>query len=289
VPLVFACIVPHGHLIPQLSSKTDLRRFRVTREAMRRLARDITAARPHTIVVATPHNLRLLGTIGVVTAANASGALVSGGHGFALTRLARGRRRVQLHARCDVGFAKTLLAAAAARGLPVVGANYGTADGPVSDMPMDWGTLVPLWFFLKETKLSARVVIVTPSREIPLRQNVGFGEVVADVAARDHRRIVFVASADHAHAHKKSGPYGFSTAAAEYDARMVRAIEANHLDAVLGLRPRLVERAKPDSLWQVAMLAGIVERLGLRGELYSYEVPAYYGMICAAYREGPAT
>jgi aromatic ring-opening dioxygenase LigB subunit len=53
---------------------------------------------------------------------------------------------------------------------------------------------------------------------------------------------------------------------------------------VLRLGPRLIERAKPDSLWQVAMLAGIVERLGLRGELYSYEVPAYYGMICAAYK-----
>lgn len=284
MPLVFACIAPHGHLIPPLSSKADLRRFRVTREAMRRLARDIAAVRPQTIVVATPHNLRLLGTIGVVTAANSSGALVSGAHGFALTRLARGRRRVQLHARCDVPFAKTLLATAAARGLPVVGANYGTADGPVSDMPMDWGALVPLWFFLKETKLSARVVLVTPSRELPLRQNVQFGEVLAGVAERDHRRIVFVASADHAHAHKKSGPYGFSAAAAEYDAAMVRAITGGRLDAVLRLGPRLIERAKPDSLWQVAMLAGIVERLGLRGELYSYEVPAYYGMICAAYK-----
>ncbi|MGH2348258.1 MAG: hypothetical protein ACRDFT_02185 [bacterium] len=284
MPLVYACVAPHGHVIPQLSSPADLRRFRVTRQAMRRLARDVKAARPDTIVVATPHNLRLRGQIGVVTAAHTSGYLVSGASGFALTRLARGRTRVQLHVESDVAFANALLNAAAARRLPVIGANYGTAEGPVSDMPMDWGTMVPLWFLLKETRLPARVVVVTPSREIPLRQNVRFGEVIADVATRDRRRIVFVASADHAHAHKPSGPYGFSPAAAQYDAQMVKAIESGDLDAVLRLSPRLVDRAKPDSLWQVAMLAGVTRRLGLRGELYSYEVPAYYGMICAAFR-----
>lgn len=283
MPLVYACIAPHGHLIPQLSSAADLRRFRVTREAMRRIGREIRAVRPHVIIVATPHNLRLDGAIGVVTAANTSGYLVSGGYGFALTRLARGSRRVQLHASCDVGLARALVVGGKARRLPVVAANYGTASGRVSDMPMDWGTLVPLWFFLKEPKLTAKVVVVTPSREIPLRENAVFGEVIADAAAKDRRRIVFVASADHAHAHKKSGPYGFSPAAARYDALMVRAIAEDDLDALFRFSQGLVERAKPDSLWQVAMLAGIVRRLGLQGRLYSYEVPAYYGMICAAY------
>lgn len=284
MPLVYACIAPHGHLIPQLSSAVDLRRYRATREAMRRIGREIKALRPHVIIVATPHNLRLAGAIGVITAANTSGYLVSGGSGFALTRLARGTRRVQLHAACDVDLAKALVARARVRRLPVVAANYGTVSGKVSDMPMDWGTLVPLWFFLKEPKLAAKVVVVTPSREIPLRQNAAFGEIIAQVATKDRRRIVFVASADHAHAHKKSGPYGFSQAAAQYDAQMVRAIAEDDLDAVFRFSTRLVDRAKPDSLWQVAMLAGIVQRLRFRGALYSYEVPAYYGMICAAYR-----
>lgn len=283
MPVVYACIAPHGHLIPQLSTPADLRRFRATREAMQRIGREIKAVRPHVIIVATPHNLRLDGAIGVITAANTSGYLVSGGSGFALTRLARGSRRVQLYAACDVDLAKALVTRARARRLPVVAANYGTVSGKVSDMPMDWGTLVPLWFFLKEPRVAAKVVIVTPSREIPLRQNAAFGEVIAEVAGRDRRRIVFVASADHAHAHKKSGPYGFSPAAARYDAQMVRAIAERDLGAVFRFSPRLVDRAKPDSLWQVAMLEGMVRRLGLRGELYSYEVPAYYGMICAAY------
>jgi len=28
----------------------------------------------------------------------------------------------------------------------------------------------------------------------------------------------------------------------------------------------------------------VAERLGMRAELFSYDVPAYYGMICAALR-----
>jgi hypothetical protein len=31
-------------------------------------------------------------------------------------------------------------------------------------------------------------------------------------------------------------------------------------------------------------MAGMAERVKLRPELYSYEVPAYCGMICAAFR-----
>ena len=95
---------------------------------------------------------------------------------------------------------------------------------------------------------------------------------------------MFVASADHAHAHKKSGPYGYSPAAAKYDALMVDTIQRGDLRSLLRIDMNLVQRAKPDSLWQLVMLAGIAERLKLRPELYSYEVPAYYGMICAAFR-----
>lgn len=246
---------------------------------MRRLAREIKATKPDTIVLATPHNLRLAGKIGVVTAENSSGTLST-----SLSASLRGAKRVRLRARCDVEFAKTLLAAAERRRLPVVGANYETAEGSVSNMPMDWGTLIPLWFFLKETRVRARIVIVTPSREIPLQQNVRLGEVIAQVAERARRRVVFVASADQAHAHKASGPYSFSRAAAKYDALVVKAILEDKFQSVVRIGPALVHAAKPDSLWQMAVLAGVAKRLRMRPELYSYQVPTYYGMICAAFR-----
>ncbi len=222
-------------------------------------------------MVATPHNLRLFGKIGVVIAENSAG------------RLRESRREVSLQAHCDVKFAVRLLRMASRAGLPVVGANYGTAEGPSSEMPMDWGTLVPLWFFLKENHLKSEIVIVTPSRVIPLERNFEFGIVLGDLAEREEKRIVFVASADQAHAHKKDGPYGFSPRASVYDRLVVEAVGRNRLKSILDFAPRLVREAKPDSLWQMAMLAGVLDRVEMKSRFHSYQLPTYYGMLSAGF------
>jgi aromatic ring-opening dioxygenase LigB subunit len=186
--------------------------------------------------------------------------------------------------KCNPSLAKELLAVGNRGKLPVVGVNYGTFEGSNSDMAMDWGTFVPLWFFMHRNRIKPKVVIVTPSREIPLEQNIAFGRTIADVIEKKRERVVFVASADQAHAHKKNGPYGFNKAAAEYDKFMVNAIETDDIDSIKELSSKFVEAAKPDSLWQIAMLAGVSERIPLVPHLYSYQVPTYFGMICAGFQ-----
>jgi len=268
--IAYCCIAPHGgEVIPQLARGRDLWRFGPTRLAMRQMAEKVRVVRPDTIVLATPHNLRLFEKIGVVISENSSGRVRSAG------------REVSLSAKCDVKFARELLRVASKAGLPVVGANYGTEGGATSNMQMDWGTLVPLWFFLKENRLKSKIVILTPSREIPLRRNFEFGRVVADLGKRASRRFVFVASADQAHSHKKDGPYGFSREASAYDRFVLGAIRENRLKSILNLKARFVEEAKPDGLWQMAMLAGVLDRVDMDPRLCSYQVPTYYGMICA--------
>jgi len=271
VPLVYACIAPHGgEIVPSLAgSKLSL--FAPTRRGMRGLARAMKDARPDTIVVATPHNLRLRKHIGVVVTQYSSG------------RLMEGKNEVKLRAECDLKFANKVIEAAEGRGLPVVAANYGALEGPASDLAMDWGTLIPLWFLLKGTGLKSKIVIVTPSRGIPLRQNYEFGRAVAKVARADKKRVAFIASADQAHAHKKTGPYGFDRRAAEYDRQVVEAIQRNRLEFLLAMDPGFVEGAKPDSLWQMTMLAGSLSVVPMDGELLSYQVPTYYGMLCASF------
>lgn len=64
---------------------------------------------------------------------------------------------------------------------------------------------------------------------------------------------------------------------------VLEAIKENSLSRILQLESRFVEDAKPDSLWQMAILAGIADRVKLKSQLLSYQVPTYYGMICAEY------
>src|SRR6184192_3621877 len=274
--LVYSCIAPHGgEIIPELASSSMLPRFEETRQAMRVLARRISRVRPHTIVLASPHNLRLLARIAVVTSENSSGQLKGSS-----------KRSVSLRelsiATCDREFAEKIVRESEAERLPVVGANYGTASGRRSDIPMDWGTLVPLWFVLKRVR--SKIVIVAPSREIPLRTNYRFGQLMGKLMSRDRKkRFVFIASADQAHAHSRSGPYGYSPAASRFDGLVVDAIQDNDLKRLLSLDSRLVERAKPDSLWQMTLLAGVTEVVPSQSQLLSYQVPSYYGMACAGF------
>ena len=267
MPLVYACIAPHGgEIVPSLAGR-KLRLFAPTRRGMRKLAAQMDEARPDTIVVASPHNLRLRKLIGVVLSENSSG------------KEPEGRRSISLGAKCDVELASKIVEASERVRLPVVGANYGTFEGPLSDLAMDWGTLIPSWFFLK----GRRLVVVTPSREIPLRENFDFGRVVAKVAEKTRRRIAFVASSDQAHAHKKEGPYGFSRQASVYDGLVVDAVRGGRLKSIMRFPHSLIDAAKPDSLWQMTMLAGVLEEAPMAGELFSYQVPTYFGMLCAGY------
>ena len=268
-----ACIAPHGgELIPTLAKRGE-KGFLKTRKAMRILARRIAMERPKTIVIASPHNLRLFKRIGIIVAENSTGSLKTSPS-----------RKVSVNASCNVELAWEILREAERMGLPVVGANYGTFEGPSSNVAMDWGTLVPLWFVLREQQVNARIVIVTPSREIPIHQNVRFGMGVAKVLeSKGSGRSVFIASADQAHAHSKSGPYGFSPAASKFDRLVVEAVKSGNLDRLTRLRPSFVDQAKPDSIWQIAMLSGILSRVDMRSRFLSYEMPSYFGMVCASF------
>jgi aromatic ring-opening dioxygenase LigB subunit len=272
MPVTFACIAPHGtEIIPELAGGM-LEAFVETRRGMEELAELMKQQQPETIVLATPHGLRLEANIGIVTSEFTEGMLEANG------------KQVRLRCQCERQFAKRILKNARKARLPVVGANYGTSEGSASCMPMDWGTLIPLWFFSEHGTNAPRVVIVTPSREIQLQNLVKFGRVIAETAEEYGKKVAFVASADQGHTHKADGPYGFNTAAKEYDDIVKHAVAENNLKTLLHLPSQFVENAKPDSLWQIAILQGILEKTLMNGRLISYEVPTYFGMLCAVYQ-----
>ena len=274
--LVYACIAPHGaEIIPQLAGDNP-EAFSETRRGMEEIAAEVRSRNIDTVVIATPHNVRLRRNIGVVITEFSEGTLKTESGS------------VQIRFNCDRVLAEGILQSAEKAKLPIVGVNYGTSEGEASCMPMDWGTLIPLWF-LGHQKNKTKIVIVTPSREIPLKDLVRFGDVIARVAQKSSARVAFVASADQAHAHRKKGSYGFHADAARFDKLVVDAVKEGNLGRLLSLDEQLVENAKPDSIWQIAILSGILEHVPMRGRLVSYEAPTYFGLLCAVYTTYPAS
>jgi aromatic ring-opening dioxygenase LigB subunit len=126
------------------------------------------------------------------------------------------------------------------------------------------------------------VVVVSPARDHAPADHVRAGQALAQVAAASGKRVAIIASADHGHAHRADGPYGYDPAAADYDARVAALVRANRLGDLLDFDPAFVAAAKADSFWQLLLLHGALGD-AWRAEFLSYEAPTYFGMLCAAF------
>jgi aromatic ring-opening dioxygenase LigB subunit len=251
--IVFAAIAPHGDPAFVEGSPTN--------DAMRELGRRHAAATPDATVVLTPHGVHVQGSFAVVVAGEIAGRI--------------DELEIELRRTIDRVLAEELLAALASDGIPAVGISYGSNDPELAEMPLDWGTQIPLEFMRGDEPL----VVVNPSRDRPLDEHVRVGEILAGVGSE--RRLAVIASADQGHRHNPDGPFGFHPAAAEYDDAVVEIVRAGDLRKVLELEP-VVEDAYADSLWQLAILAGALGE-SFDVELLSYEAPTYFGMLCAAF------
>jgi aromatic ring-opening dioxygenase LigB subunit len=233
--IVFAAIAPHGDVDGDAALKS----------AMEELGRRFDAAGAETAIVVTPHNVHVEGHFAVVTAGRIGAA------------------------ECDPQLAAAVIEAFRGAGLPVVGVSYGGNDAEQAEMPLDWGTEIPLSFVR-----ARHVVVVSPARDRPLEEHVRAGAALRTLPGRH----ALVASADHGHAHDADGPYGFDPAAAEYDALVQTIVR----DGPLDFEPlaALVDAAKADSLWQLLVLQGAVGE-DAAAELLAYAAPTYYGMLVA--------
>ncbi len=272
--LVFACIAPHGgEVIAELAGEAASSAA-TTRQAMEELGRRMSDAQPETVVVITPHGIRVTDAVCVMTTERAFGTLEGeGGHG-----------RVEIDMAVDTELGRRIAEhAAQVYSVPTVTAIYGATSGEGCFTPLDWGAVVPLWFLGAHWPTPPAILSITPSRTLTLQQLYDFGTALAEVAADMGRRVALVASADWGHAHTAGGPYGFDPASAEFDSMMQETMRADALDRLLTTDLDFAERAKVDGLWQTVMLAGALHRTPMRGQLLSYQAPSYFGMLVAAY------
>jgi aromatic ring-opening dioxygenase LigB subunit len=273
--LVFGAIAPHGGLaIAEACSPEERDLALATRAGMEELGRIFDAAQPDVVVVATPHNVHIANAFGVIVSSRVAGDLPGSDPSIALDLPT------------DAELAWAILDAFAEARLPATGVSFGANEPSTAMAPMDWGVLIPLWFMGGRHRPPIPLVVVTPSRDLPAETHVAAGAAIARAAERSDRRVAFIASADHGHAHLREGPYGYHKAAAEYDQLIATLVRTGKLEGLLEIPAEMVENAKADSWWQMLMLHGATG--GWQGRLISYEAPTYFGMLTAAYEPAAA-
>ncbi|MDQ6811875.1 MAG: extradiol ring-cleavage dioxygenase [Actinomycetota bacterium] len=268
--LVFAAIAPHGGLAIAEACTPDERALAVsTRAGMEELGRLFAGAHPEAVVVATPHSVHIANAMGVLVAGRVAG------------RLAGAPPSISLDVPAAIDLSILVLESLVSAGVPAVGVSFGSNDPATSVAPMDWGVLIPLWFMGGRHDPPVPLVVVTPARDLSATAHVKAGAAIARAAQRSERRVAFIASADHGHAHVEGGPYGYHASAAKYDALVCNLVQTGSLERLSDISAEMVEEAKADSWWQMLMLHGTTA--GWNGRLISYEAPTYFGMLTAAY------
>ncbi|HVE76737.1 MAG TPA: hypothetical protein VND22_08255 [Actinomycetota bacterium] len=261
MPLSFAAVMPHGDaLIPGLGAPEN--GHPSLTEAMHTIAAAANQERLDTLVIATPH-----------------GVAIDEGHSVAVSdRIAGSVGHIELSATVDKGFSAEILGEAEQEEVDAVGIILQDSD----TLPMDWGTLIPAWFFEQAGALPP-LVVICPSRGFGVESCAKLGELVAKIAESSTKRVGLVASADNAHAHQEEGPYGFHESARDFDERIVEITRSGAWEDYLTVDQALIESALPDSPWQLAILAGAFRKVPFKPELVVYECPSYFGMMCTLF------
>ena len=269
--IVVAAIVPHGGIaVAELCAESELGLAAATRAGLEELGRRFETAAPDTVVVLTPHNVHVEGSLAVIVAAQLEGVVRENGREIALTTPG------------DLELALALLADLARVDIPSTAVSYGGNRPAEASMPLDWGALIPLWYMGGRAKHPPEVVLVSPARDLTGSVHVDAGRVVAETAVASGKRVALIASADHGHAHDPGGPYGFDPASAVYDRQIVQLVRDNCLSGLLDIDPAFVATAQADSWWQMLVLHGAVGD-DFDVDLLSYEAPTYFGMLCASF------
>lgn len=280
--LVFACVAPHGfHVLPLIAGQEG-EKARATRAGLEELGRRLAAAAPETIVVITPHGLHVEGHYSLLDSDVARGET---GH---VAQYGGTEHAFTLQFALDREFNAAIAGWARDLGCPRLAARN---DLPWIPGQLDFAVTTPLWylgaFLLPQPRL---VVACPPERDAPSREaNVAFGRAVREAAETTGRRVALVGSADLGHAHDQSHDYGFDAASAEFDTVAREALERQDIAQLLALDREWLKRAKTDAYAQLLAVLGAVQGQEWRAEVLSYEVPTYYGMLCASLQPGEGT
>lgn len=266
-PYVFSCITPHGgEIISALAGKHP-ERMEKTCESMRQLGKEMTEAKPDAIVIITPHGTRIDGMFSIANSETMTGDFSENNRTYFMKRDVR---------RDLVG---KIAENAKEDHIPIGVLNYGTSSGPLSNLILDWGAIVPLDFMP-----DIPIVVITPSRLVSYDLHIKFGQVLTKAVKESGLKVGLIASCDWSHTHDEKGPYGFHSKAKTVDEYVVNLITNNNLEDLVNISEQDIEEAKPDGIWQSLILAGAIPKEKRKIDFLSYEAPTYFGLICAVVR-----
>ena len=258
-----AYALAHPPIILPEVGRGEERKIDRTIAAFRRMASEVAELKPDTLVISSPHAPLYADGFFIAGGDRAEGGLESFG--------VRGvRESVAVDSLFSEAFHQDLLENG------IVSHIKGTGR-----RGLDHGALIPLRFIHEE--YTAFKLVLLGLSLLPESVHREVGRSLARVAGALGRRVVMIASGDLSHVLKKDGPYGYRPEGPQFDAEIVRIFSTGDLEALFQFDPRLVEKAAECGLRSFQIMAGGLEGVRTKAELYSYEGPFGVGYAVASF------
>ncbi len=165
---------------------------------------------------------------------------------------------------------------AAEYGKEMITLNFATTSGPLSVFPEDFGTIIPLTFFKQK-----KIAIIGQPRITDREKLMHLGRSIWNTVDSMDSKISVIFSADQAHTHSDTGPYGYSDYAKIYENQIIKYFKDGSLNGVETISDGTVVEAKPDSYWNMVILNGFLKSSGMKVTMDYHYVENYFGMMLA--------
>ena len=267
MPILAGFMVPHPPMIVPDIGKGEEKKIIKTIRAYERVADEVAALKPDTIIVSSPHSIMYADYFHVSPGEKAWGSFerfAAGNVSFEETYDGELRDRICEYAEED--------------GFPA-----GTLGE--RDPKLDHGTMVPL-YFIRQKYQDGKIIRIGLSG-LPLSDHYRLGMYIARVIDELDRRAVFIASGDLSHKLQDYGPYGFAKEGPEYDARIMDVCSRTAFGELFDFDEVFCEKAAECGHRSFVMMAGAFDGLSVKAEALSHEDVTGVGYgICTFYPQG---
>ena len=260
-------MVPHPPLIVPDIGKGSEKKVQKTIDSYERVAKEIAALSPDTIVISSPHSVMYYDyfhispgekTVGDFSMFQAPGVSFSEDYDSELVK------EIEKIAESE---------------------NFPAGTKAERDPALDHGTMVPLYFIRKAYK-GGKIVRVGLSG-LSYEAHYRLGEIIKEASQKLNRKIVFVASGDLSHKLQEYGPYGFAKEGPEYDERLMDVCSRADFGELLKFDEDFCSRAAECGHRSFVIMAGVLDGILVKATKYSHEdiTGVGYG-ICSFYPTG---
>ena len=249
--IVGAFMVPHPPMIVPAVGRGSEKQIEKTIAAYERVADEIAALKPETIIISSPHSVMYADYFHISPGVKATGSFAE-----------FGAPQVKFEVNYDAELVNLLANKAMYTGFPAGCLGEKRKE-------LDHGTMVPLWFITK--KYPDFKLVRTGLSGYDLLKHYEYGIMIKESVSEFDRRVVYVASGDLSHKLQEYGPYGFAEEGPEYDRRIMDVCSSARFGELFDFDENFCNKAAECGHKSFVIMAGALDGTAVTATQYSHE------------------